>query len=222
MTTDYVHGYSGREHDRLVDQATTLTDLLHHDTSYPSGALVLEAGCGVGAQTATLATRSPRARLVSVDISAASLAVARTRTGDAGAANVEFHQADVYGLPFPDERFDHVFVCFVLEHLARPVAALAELRRVLKRGGTITVIEGDHGSVEADVHRDGRRRPRACPGGAPHRRSDVGPRHPRPLPDRGSGRNVLLRVLQGRGGQQRVTCAETARQPFGSRRHTSV
>lgn len=147
MTTDYVHGYSGREHDRLVDQATTLTDLLHHDTAYPAGALVLEAGCGVGAQTATLATRSPRARFVSVDISAESLAVAMTRTREAGAANVDFQQADIYGLPFPDERFDHVFVCFVLEHLARPVAALAELRRVLKRGGTITVIEGDHGSV---------------------------------------------------------------------------
>jgi hypothetical protein len=40
-----------------------------------------------------------------------------------------------------------VFVCFVLEHLSRPVEALEVLGRLLKRGGTITVIEGDHGSA---------------------------------------------------------------------------
>ena len=51
---EYVHGYSEREIERLVDQATTLSELLHHDTFYPPGSLVLEAGCGVGAQTVTL------------------------------------------------------------------------------------------------------------------------------------------------------------------------
>jgi SAM-dependent methyltransferase len=45
------------------------------------------------------------------------------------------------------ESFDHVFVCFVLEHLSRPVPALAILNGVLKPAGTITVIEGDHGSA---------------------------------------------------------------------------
>jgi hypothetical protein len=50
-------------------------------------------------------------------------------------------------LPFEAASFDHVFVCFVLEHLARPVAALALLHRLLTPGGSITVIEGDHGSA---------------------------------------------------------------------------
>jgi SAM-dependent methyltransferase len=144
---EYVHGYSGGESTRLVDQARTLTDLLHWDTSYPPGSLVLEAGCGVGAQTVTLATRSPGATILSVDISAESLAAAEQRTRSAGLGNVVFQQADLYALPFHAETFDHVFVCFVLEHLARPREALAGVKRVLKRGGTITVIEGDHGSV---------------------------------------------------------------------------
>ncbi|MGB7762778.1 MAG: methyltransferase domain-containing protein [Bryobacteraceae bacterium] len=142
----YVHGYSAREADRLADQANTLSELLHHDTAYPPGSVVLECGCGTGAQTVFLAARSPQARIVSVDISAESLAQARARIEAAGHRNVEFRQADLFDLPFDDEHFDHVFLCFVLEHLAEPAAALGAIRRVLRRGGTITVVEGDHGS----------------------------------------------------------------------------
>jgi SAM-dependent methyltransferase len=147
MSTDYVHGYSERESARLRDQATTLTELLHHDTRYPAGSLVLEAGCGVGAQTVTLAAQSPEAQFVSIDISPVSLAQAKRQIRARGYTNVAFAQADIFALPYKDGQFDHVFICFVLEHLADPVAALAQLRRVLKPGGTLTVIEGDHGST---------------------------------------------------------------------------
>jgi SAM-dependent methyltransferase len=143
----YVHGYHPRENGRLQDQAGTLVDLLHSDTAYPSGSVVLEAGCGVGAQTVTLARRSPDARFTSVDISAASVAEARRATDAAGLTNVQVQQADIFALPFAAESFDHVFVCFVLEHLARPVEALAILKGLLRPGGTMTVIEGDHGSA---------------------------------------------------------------------------
>ena len=147
MSETYVHGYHAREGERLQDQAGTLVDLLHSDTAYPGGSLVLEAGCGVGAQTVTLAQRSPDARFTSIDVSADSIAEARRRTDAAGLTNVEFRQADIFALPFGPESFDHVFVCFVLEHLSRPVEALVILDGLLKPGGTITVIEGDHGSA---------------------------------------------------------------------------
>ena len=147
MSEPYVHGYHARENERLQDQAGTLVDLLHSDTAYPRGSTVLEAGCGVGAQTVTLAQRSPEARFTSVDVSADSLTEAKRRTDLARITNVEFRQADIFALPFDAESFDHVFVCFVLEHLARPVEALVILNRLLKPGGTITVIEGDHGST---------------------------------------------------------------------------
>ena len=147
MSETYVHGYHAREGERLQDQAGTLVDLLHSDTAYPGGSLVLEAGCGVGAQTVTLAQRSPDARFTSIDVSADSIAEARRRTDAAGVTNVEFRQADIFALTFSPESFDHVFVCFVLEHLSRPVEALVILDGLLKPGGTITVIEGDHGSA---------------------------------------------------------------------------
>jgi SAM-dependent methyltransferase len=143
----YVHGYDRLASQRLQDQARTLIDLLHSDTTYPAGSVVLEAGCGVGAQTVTLAQRSPDARFTSVDISAASVAEAKGKVEQAGVGNVEFHQGDIFSLPFDPGSFDHVFVCFVLEHLSRPVDALVALRGLLRPGGTITLIEGDHGSA---------------------------------------------------------------------------
>lgn len=147
ISETYVHGYQPRENERLQDQAGTLVDLLHFDTAYPRGSTVLEAGCGVGAQTVTLVQRSPDARFTSVDLSADSIAEAKRRADWAGLTNVEFRQGDIFDLPFSTESFDHVFVCFVLEHLSRPVEALAVLNRLLRPGGTITAIEGDHGST---------------------------------------------------------------------------
>lgn len=143
----YVHGYDERERARLEDQARTLEDLLHADTFYPGDGAVLEAGCGVGAQTVPLARNSPGAWITGVDISAASLDEARARVAAAGVPNAGFVRADILALPFAAASFDHVFVCFVLEHLPDPAAVLAALRRVLRPGGTITAIEGDHGST---------------------------------------------------------------------------
>jgi SAM-dependent methyltransferase len=108
---------------------------------------VLEAGCGVGAQTVTLAQRSQDTRFVSIDVSAESVAEASRRVEAAGLDNVELRQADLFDLPFAAESFDHVFVCFVLEHLAQPIEALRILGGLLRPGGTITLIEGDHGSA---------------------------------------------------------------------------
>ena len=147
QSLQYVHGYAPRENVRLCDQASTLSELLHGDTVYPAGATVLEAGCGVGAQTVILAANSPEADITSFDISPDSVAEAAQRVLAEGFSNVRFQQADIFDPPFAPESFDHVFVCFVLEHLPNPVDALVKLKGLLKPGGTFTVIEGDHGST---------------------------------------------------------------------------
>lgn len=145
--SQYVHGYSSKESKRLQDQAQTLTELLHHDTIFPLNSRVLEVGCGVGAQTVILAKNNPQTQISSLDISSEFLATAKTRVEKAEYGNVSFLQGDLFSSPFADETFDHIFACFVLEHLSQPQKALESLKHILKTGGSLTVIEGDHGSA---------------------------------------------------------------------------
>ena len=94
---NYVHGYDRRDNIRLQDQASTLVELLHYDTIYPARSTVLEAGCGVGAQTITLAHKSPDADFTAIDISESSLAEAGKKIEAAGYKNVRFQR----GVFFP-------------------------------------------------------------------------------------------------------------------------
>jgi SAM-dependent methyltransferase len=144
---DYVHGYSTYEKERLADQANTLSHLLHYDSIFSPPGNILEAGCGTGAQTVILAKQNPECRFTSMDISEDSLTAAGKLIKTNKIQNVRFQVADVFNLPFSAGSFDHIFVCFVLEHLREPQTALTSLKRVLKAGGSITVIEGDHGSA---------------------------------------------------------------------------
>lgn len=146
MTDDYVHGYSEREAERLHDQAGSVRDLFHHDTRYPARSVVLEAGCGVGAQTVTLAANSTGAHFISIDINANSLDKVQTLIDSRSLSNVHLCRADIFTLPFREQTFEHVWVCHILEHLFRPVEGLERLWSALKIDGTITAVEGDHGS----------------------------------------------------------------------------
>ncbi len=144
---EYLHGYSKKEGLRLNNQAATLEDLIHYDSIFPRHGLVLEAGCGVGAQTKIIASKNPDSCFISIDISQDSITEAERVIRFLGISNVEFKQADICKLPFRDGMFDCVIICFVLEHLQNPLQALTELKRVLRKGGTMMVIEGDHGST---------------------------------------------------------------------------
>src|SRR6185503_10096679 len=140
----YVHGYSAREAERLADQAAILRPLLHDGVVFPAGSHVLEPGCGTGEQTGALLAGSPGIRITALDVDAAQLA--RARTAVPVGARVDFVEADLLTAPLAPRGFDHAFVCFLLEHLVDPAAALAVLRRVVEPGGLVIVIEGDHGS----------------------------------------------------------------------------
>ena len=69
----YVHGYSDYEANRLHDQADSLADLLHYDSVWEKGSIILEAGCGIGAQTKIVAPKNKNSKFISIDISLESL-----------------------------------------------------------------------------------------------------------------------------------------------------
>ena len=146
VSRDYVHGYSDRETQRLQEQSLILEELLHRGTSYPPGSRVLEVGCGVGAQTLILLGRNPGIHLTSVDMSEESLQKAREIVGARGYANVEFRHEDILASRLEPGSFEHLFICFVLEHMEQPVQALMQMMKLLREGGTVTLIEGDHSS----------------------------------------------------------------------------
>lgn len=99
----------------------------------PDAALeFLDHGCGAGALRAWLAERKPSARYTGIDI-AGSPEVARRPAELAGLDC--FSTYDGLTMPFEDGRFDVVYSNTVFEHVRRPEAALAEIRRVLRPGG---------------------------------------------------------------------------------------
>ena len=142
----YIHGYTETEANRLGVQASILASHLHYDSTFPPGSTVLEVGCGIGAQTKILAAANPDVRFTSIDIDEQSLRRAAGEMDRLGFSNVHFQWADIYNLPFSANSFDHIFCCFVLEHLSDPMTGLQSLKRILKQKGTLMVIEGDHGS----------------------------------------------------------------------------
>jgi hypothetical protein len=94
----------------------------------------------------TLATRNPGAAILSVDLARVHRGGTRARPhGRRHECHVPAGRSRCLALRAAKLR--PRFVCFVLEHLPRPSEALAALRGVIRPGGTITVIEGDHGST---------------------------------------------------------------------------
>lgn len=140
--------YSESEAQRLKDQAKSIEEYLHYDTIWEKESKILEVGCGVGAQTEIIAQKNTDCKIDSIDISKESIIKARRRIKELGISNVKFQISDVNELNLKEEeRYDHVFVCFVLEHISNPKKMLKHINTLIKPGGSITIIEGDHGST---------------------------------------------------------------------------
>ncbi len=107
-----------------------------------AGEHVLELGPGPGAFTLEAARRlGPEGRLVTVDIQPEMIARVERRVREAGMSNVETHVASAYALPLPDASVDRAFVITVMAEIPDKPRALAELRRVLRPGGILSVTE---------------------------------------------------------------------------------
>ncbi|ROQ38301.1 methyltransferase family protein [Frondihabitans sp. PhB188] len=105
---------------------------------------LLDVGAGPGTITVDFARILSAGRVVGIDSSAQIVAAATELASAQELANAVFQTADLYSLPFPDDTFDVVHAHQVLQHVADPVAALVEMRRVAKPGGLIAVRDVDY------------------------------------------------------------------------------
>ncbi|MDT0266411.1 methyltransferase domain-containing protein [Streptomyces sp. DSM 44915] len=144
--TGYVHGH----HDSVLRSHRWRT--AENSAAYllpelrPRLAL-LDIGCGPGTLTADLAERVAPGPVTAVDHAPGILPAARAEAAARGLTRVRFATADAHALDFADDSFDVVHAHQVLQHLADPVGALAEMRRVCRPGGVVAVRDADYGGM---------------------------------------------------------------------------
>jgi SAM-dependent methyltransferase len=138
----YTHGHHEsvlRSH-RWRTAENSAAYLLRH---LAPGMSLLDVGCGPGTITADLAARVRPGRVYAVDIADDALRLARAEAGARGHDNIDFAVADIHALDVADATFDVVHAHQVLQHVADPVKALREMRRVCRPGGVVAARDGD-------------------------------------------------------------------------------
>ncbi|GAA0634907.1 methyltransferase domain-containing protein [Sporichthya brevicatena] len=103
---------------------------------------LLDVGCGPGTLTLDLAERV--GAVTALEPTAEALDLCRAEAAARGTTGVEFAVGDVHALPFADDSFDVVHAHQVLQHVADPVQALREMRRVTRPGGIVAVRDSDY------------------------------------------------------------------------------
>jgi len=140
----YAHGH----HESVLRShaARTVADSAAYlVSSLSAGARILDVGAGPGTITVDLADRVFPGQVVGMDAAPDVVEIARAAIGDR--TNVEVRVGDAYALDLPDASFDIVHAHQTLQHLARPVAALREFRRVAGPDGLVAVRDVDYGGV---------------------------------------------------------------------------
>jgi SAM-dependent methyltransferase len=141
--TTYSHGHHDsvlRSH-RWRTAANSAAYLVPH---LVPGSDVLDVGCGPGTITCDLARSVAPGRVVGIDSAADVVDMARADAAASGSGGAAFEVADVFDLPFGDGTFDIVHAHQVLQHVADPVGALVEMRRVCRPGGLVAARDSDY------------------------------------------------------------------------------
>lgn len=102
---------------------------------------ILDVGCGPGSITIDFARLVPCGYVTGVEYVPEPLEEARALASARGITNISFQVGDIHSLPFPDNSFDIAHVHQVLQHVAHPIRALREMRRVVKPGGIVACRE---------------------------------------------------------------------------------
>lgn len=142
----YTHGH----HDSVLSShraRTAQNSAAHLLPLLEPGQRLLDVGCGPGTITADLAALVAPGEVVALEREASVLDEAMATAGERGLTNVTPLAGDVYRLDAPEDSFDVVHAHQVLQHLADPVAALVEMRRVARPGGVVAARDADYSAM---------------------------------------------------------------------------
>lgn len=135
MFQDIAFSYDFQNSALSLGRDTLWRKRLVRDLALGNTARVLDAACGTGEAAREIKRRHPEARVVGLDFSPAMLGQARSKGLTALTAG------DCLALPFPEAAFDAATIVFGIRNIARRDTVLGELRRVLRPGGTLLVME---------------------------------------------------------------------------------
>jgi 2-polyprenyl-3-methyl-5-hydroxy-6-metoxy-1,4-benzoquinol methylase len=131
--------YEESPYPRWVKAGPPGQSIILNDRPPEQGFDALFAGCGTGLSTVEFARQTPRARVLAIDLSIASLCYAQRMAQSYGVTNVEFGQADIAKLGTIGREFDYVEASGVLHHLADPWEGWRTLLALLRPGGVMLV-----------------------------------------------------------------------------------
>jgi ubiquinone/menaquinone biosynthesis C-methylase UbiE len=113
------------------------------------GSRVLDIGCGTGSMAINIKRTHPETEVVGIDPDPSALSLSKRKARRAG-LSIEFDRGFADHMPYADASFDRVFSSFMFHHLAadEKTATLGEIRRVLKPGGSLHLLDfvREHGA----------------------------------------------------------------------------
>lgn len=131
---------------RLKLQATIAIDLerdVWKNAGLKPGMNVLDVACGPGFTACELAKAVGNGTVTGVDINEELIFTAQQAKASEKTENVSFRCGNLYDLDLPENAFDFVYARFVFQHLEKPELALSNIRKVLKPGGILCVLDID-------------------------------------------------------------------------------
>ena len=154
MERKYIHGYSKKEQQRLIEQAEFLAPFVYRGIDLDYNKKLLEVGCGVGAQTKILARRFPQLKIDSVDLSSQQLAGAKNYLkSEIKKKQVRLAEQNVLHLKMKEPgSYDSAFLCWFLEHVPDPLLALKMIKKQLQPGAKIYISEVFNQSLFMDPY----------------------------------------------------------------------